>query len=222
MNTSARRAPVPSTCLPARDPEPFPYDSLPAHRPETAGENPASSPFNSPATIAAQQSQWRSLGREEALAEARKTLAEEIAKERSRLTSTLEQFQAARTAYFQKVEREVVGLALAIARKILHREAQVDPLLLAGIVRVALEQVESATTVGLRVNPKNAHDWRMYLSTHLPPSQMPDILEDSAQQLDVCRLETSVGTTDIGLEVQLKEIERGLLDLLAARPGATP
>jgi hypothetical protein len=28
-----------------------------------------------------------------------------------------------------------------------------------------------------------------------------------------------MGTTTIGLEVQLKEIEQGLMDLLSARPG---
>ena len=44
-------------------------------------------------------------------------------------------------------------LALAIARKILHREAQVDPLLLAGMVRVALEKIESHTKVSVRVHP---------------------------------------------------------------------
>ena len=34
--------------------------------------------------------------------------------------------------YFRRVEGDVVSLALAIARKMLHREVQIDPLLLAG------------------------------------------------------------------------------------------
>ena len=57
------------------------------------------------------------------------------------------QFTRDRASYFQKVEGEVVQLALGIARKILHREAQLDPLLLAGIVRVALEKIDGATGV---------------------------------------------------------------------------
>ena len=47
-------------------------------------------------------------------------------------------------------------LALSIARKILHREAQLDPLLLAGIVRVALEKIDGATEVVLRVHPQKS------------------------------------------------------------------
>ena len=63
------------------------------------------------------------------------------------------QFAAQREGYFQRVESEVVQLALSIARKILHREAQIDPLLLAGIVRVALESLNDGTQVRLRANP---------------------------------------------------------------------
>jgi flagellar biosynthesis/type III secretory pathway protein FliH len=33
-------------------------------------------------------------------------------------------------------------------------------------------------------------------------------------------LETELGITDLSLETQLKEIEQGLFDLLAQRPGA--
>jgi hypothetical protein len=45
--------------------------------------------------------------------------------------------------------------------------------------------------------------------------------EDSALRPGECRLETSLGSTEVGLESQLKEIETGLLDLLAERPEAT-
>jgi hypothetical protein len=33
-------------------------------------------------------------------------------------------------------------------------------------------------------------------------------------------LQTGLGTTELGLEVQLKEIEKGLMDLMARRPEA--
>ena len=49
---------------------------------------------------------------------------------------------------------------------------------------------------------------------------MPEIVEDPSQPLDACVLETAMGTAAFGLEVQLKEIEHGLMDILAARPGA--
>ncbi len=136
------------------------------------------------------------------------------------MAAGLSQFTRDRAAYFQKVEAEVVQLALNIARKILHREAQVDPLLLAGIVRVALEKIDGATGVVLRINPQNGAEWRRYLSTRLEPPDVPEIIEDPAQPVDSCALETSMGTARIGLDVQFKEIEQGLMDLLAVHPGA--
>ena len=71
---------------------------------------------------------------------------------------------AQREDYFQRVESEVVRLALSIARKILHREAQIDPLLLTGIVRVALESVNDGTQVRLRANPQEIPFWRDYFA----------------------------------------------------------
>ena len=59
-----------------------------------------------------------------------------------------EEFARERTKYFADVEAEVVKLALAIAARVLHREAELDPLLLTGVVRVALEKVaEDSATV---------------------------------------------------------------------------
>ena len=145
-----------------------------------------------------------------------------MARERASLAAALAHFSRDRANYFQKVESEVVQLALAIARKILHREAQVDPLLLAGIARVALEKIDGATTVVLRLHPQNASDWRGYLATQLDPAYLPEIVEDASQSPDSCTLETSMGQTSLGLDVQMKEIEQGLLDLLAARPGVSP
>ena len=46
-----------------------------------------------------------------------------------------------RDRYLHAVEHEVVKLALAVAARILRREAQMDPLLLTGAVRVALGQL---------------------------------------------------------------------------------
>ncbi len=147
-----------------------------------------------------------------------KSFEERLTRERSTLASALAQFTRDRAAYFQKVEGEVVQLALSIARKILHREAQLDPLLLAGIARVALEKIDGATGVVLRIHPRDAADWRRYLTTQLEAADLPEIVEDPAQSPESCTLETSMGTAAIGLEVQFKEIEQGLMDLLGARP----
>jgi flagellar assembly protein FliH len=55
----------------------------------------------------------------------------------------IESFTLERDRYLQTVEQEVVKLALAVAARILRREAQMDPLLLSGAVRVALGQLSA-------------------------------------------------------------------------------
>jgi flagellar biosynthesis/type III secretory pathway protein FliH len=85
-------------------------------------------------------------------------------------------------------------------------------------VRVALEQMEGATEVRLAVPAEQAAEWRRYLAAHLAPEAFPQIVEDAALEPQGCVLKTSMGTAQLGLEVQLKEIEKGLTDLLAARP----
>jgi flagellar assembly protein FliH len=114
-----------------------------------------------------------------------------------------------------------VQLALAIARKILHRETQIDPNALAGIVRVTLEKLDSGTKVALHVHPLEAADWRHYFACRLETVPAPEVYEDASVGRGECRIETSLGSTEVGLESQLKEIETGLIDLLAERPVAS-
>jgi flagellar assembly protein FliH len=223
MSTSPRLAPDPvARRAPTRprEPQPFPYYALPADAsPHEHSTDPARIKAAED-TVATREAQARQLGQAEGEAAARKSFDEQLARERSGVAAALAEFTRDRAAYFQKIEAEVVHLALSIARRILHREAQVDPILLAGIVRVALEKIDGATGVRLRLHPQNTANWQRYLALHLEPADLPEIVEDPAQPPDRCTLETAMGTAEIGLEVQLKEIERGLMDLLAARPGA--
>jgi flagellar assembly protein FliH len=131
---------------------------------------------------------------------------------------TLREFAAERHDYYRRVEVEVVQLALAIARKVLHREVQIDPQALAGIVLVTLEKLDRGTKIDLRVHPREVSEWRHYFSRQLEGDPLPDVHEDPGVAPGECRIETSLGSTDVGLESQLKEIETGLLDLLAERP----
>src|SRR5208282_6676020 len=87
----------------------------------------------------------RETGRREGETQAHAASEQHLAEIRESVNAALGEFARDRAQYYQQVETEVVQLTLAIARKILHREAQVDPLLLAGMVRITLEKIESAT-----------------------------------------------------------------------------
>jgi flagellar assembly protein FliH len=168
--------------------------------------------------LAEREAQVRQQGRQQGEAEAHAKFEEQLARERQAVAKAVADFARDRAAFYRKLEDAAVRLALSIARKILHREAQMDPLLLMGIVRVALEKIEGATSVTLVVNPKQAADWRAYFAGRAELATAADVLEDAAMPSDQCGLRTAMGTTEIGMEVQLKEIEQGLMDLLAARP----
>jgi len=134
-----------------------------------------------------------------------------------------ESFNAQRSRYFEDVEREVVKLALGVAARILRRESEMDPLLLSGAVRVALGQLSASTEVRLRVPASDLALWRDTIA-HLPNLNVkPAVVADERMSLGECRLETDLGSVDLGLESQLAEIERAFLERSgAAGEGAEP
>jgi flagellar assembly protein FliH len=140
------------------------------------------------------------------------------AKQRDEIAKALREFAYSRDQYFHQVEGEVVALALAIVRKILHREAQVEPMLLSGLVRVALEKMAASHTVRMRVHPSQIALWTQYFAEHPEMRVRPELSGDSSLEPNCCQIETEMGVTDLNLEMQLKEIEQGLFDLLAQRP----
>ena len=143
-----------------------------------------------------------------------------LVNERKKVAQTLEAFDRERKTYFERVEGEVVQLALAVARKILHREAQIDPLFLAGAVRVALEKVAAGSAVKLRVPETDIFKWRQIVALLKNVQPQPEVVGDPALPSGRCIMETDVGSTNISLDTQFREIERGLLDLLALRPAS--
>jgi flagellar assembly protein FliH len=140
-----------------------------------------------------------------------------VLRERQGLVNAVSQFQRSRERYFAEVEQEVVKLALAIAGRVLHREAQIDPLLLAGVVRVALEKMADRSGVVLRVAGPEVDAW-VQLFHPTEESERPRVVEDAQLARGECVLETRMGTVELGIGVQLEEIEKGFFDLLNHRP----
>jgi len=170
--------------------------------------------------LRAKEEQARAVGIREGETQARSRFEREITAERQVLAKAVQDFARDRENYFSHVEAEVVKLAIGIARKILHREVQVDPLLLAGVVRVALDKIAAGTSVRLRVHPDHVYAWHDFFSNQQEHRVVPELLGDASLGMGQCVLETALGTTELTLEAQLAEIERGFFDLLAQRPVA--
>jgi flagellar assembly protein FliH len=169
---------------------------------------------------AEQMSADMEVARNEARAEARleweQELENRVAGERRAVSKACEEFARERARYFAGVEAEVVKLALAIAARVLHREVKLDPLLLTGVVRVALEKVAEDSATVLRVPEDAVETWREFFAAS--PESSLQIVGDERLAAGECVLETTVGRVELGVSAQLDEIERGFFDLMQQRP----
>jgi flagellar assembly protein FliH len=162
----------------------------------------------------------REEGRREGQHAAEAALSAHQQQNQARIAATLEAFRVERQRYFTDVEREVVRLALSIAARVLHREAQLDPLFLAGAVRVALDKLADTSGVVLRVTPGQVLVWQEMFRLNENASAQPEILGDLSLPPGECVLETRLGTIEVGVRAQLEEIEKGFFDLLDQRPSS--
>jgi flagellar assembly protein FliH len=161
-----------------------------------------------------------SAGREQGLQEGRRieheaqtTAIKETDEQRKRqVLELIDQFAGQRDHYMHRVEQEVVKLALAVAARILRREAHMDPLLLTGAVRVALGQISDATVVRLRVPGGELGLWKDAIALLPNLAIKPELLAGEGMRLGDCVIETDIGSVDLGVRAQLGEIERGFFD----------
>ena len=158
----------------------------------------------------------RERGREEGRSAEREAQAPAAAAEaerrRQQMADLVEKFNRERDHYLQAVEQEAVRLALAVAARILRREAQMDPLLLTGAVRVALGQLAATSELRLRVPAKEADLWKETIALLPNLSVIPLVVAEEGMLVGDCTIESKVGTVDLGIRAQLGEIERGFFD----------
>jgi flagellar assembly protein FliH len=150
-------------------------------------------------------------------AQSRAEIEREVQRARGAIGEAVSHFSEQRDTYFRQVEGEVVQLALGIARRIIHRESQVDPKMIAALVHYELDQLDTATSVRLVVAPDALGYWNDAASS-MP--RTVEVVADRSITPGTLRMETALGSTAINFEGELKEIERGFFDLLSHRPAA--
>ncbi len=139
----------------------------------------------------------------------------------ARINAIAEAFAASRADYFRSVEAEVVRLALAIAAHVLHREAQMDALLLRGPVRVALEDLQQQSVCVLEVPEDAVAIWTRWLTECHPAAARVEVRGVPDVPSDYCRVKIDASTADLSVSSQLGEIERGFFDLLKHQPAVS-
>ena len=149
-------------------------------------------------------SEGRTVGHEQASAELQPVM--------DRLSRSLADLASVRSRVRKTAESDLLKLAIAIARRVLHRELTLDPSSIEGLIRVALEKLESRELCRVRVHPDQEPVIRTLLARF---SAAPvELIPDPTLQCGDVLFETAHGTLDGSIEAQLQEIERGFADRL--------
>jgi flagellar assembly protein FliH len=130
-----------------------------------------------------------------------------------RLTRSIEEIAGLKPTLAAQAEEGLLKLAVAVARRILHREISLDPDALAGIVRAALERVQIDEVCRVRAHPADAEMLRASLEISTLPRSFA-VEADAALERGAILLDIGRGKLDASVETQLAEIERGLADRL--------
>ena len=131
----------------------------------------------------------------------------------ARAGATLVAAAAARDRRLAGAEREVVALALDVARKVLGRELAQDRSAVADLAAQALAVARDRREVTLRVNPEDADAIRAAagrLGALLARAPGLDVREDPAVERGGAVVETEAGRVDARVEAQLAALARAI------------
>lgn len=154
-------------------------------------------------------SEGKAVGREQAGAELQSVL--------DQLGRSLATLSSLRSRIRGEAESDLLKLAISIARRVLHRELTLDPESIEGLIRVALDKLQSRELCRVRVHPDQEQAIRNSLE-RFSNSQKVELISDPSLQCGDVLFETAHGNLDASIESQLREIERGLADRLRRLP----
>ena len=164
------------------------------------------------ATAHAQVAQIATEAYEKGLAEARAQVDEEVnaavAELREKLTHTVSELEPLYALIAARAERDLVKLALEIARKVIHREVTSDFDIVLTLARVALERLHPRAIAKVLLHPDDLE----YVKTHrheLSHSSALEFIADLSVGRGGCIIQSEHGDIDARIEQQFASIERG-------------
>ena len=111
---------------------------------------------------------------------------------------------------YRIIEQEVVELALAIARKVICREVEVDKEVVVCVAREALSKVEDPGNVKIKMNPSDLqfiNETKYQLSELIGNIDHVTIEPGENIRSGGCIIETNLGDIDARIEKQLQAVE---------------
>ena len=135
---------------------------------------------------------------------------QETAQLARKLAATLDDLVRVRNEMIRHTEKQMVQLALAVARRVVHREVSLDPNLLLAMMRVALDRLSDAARVTVRLHPADHQGAIAALAGQESHSHVT-LSADARIPRGGCRVESDYGDIEAGVDGQIQEVARALL-----------
>lgn len=157
---------------------------------------------------------------EQGLAEGREAGRAEVRAQVERLAGMFYDLAKPFESLDAEVERELLTLAMALARQIVRRELKTDPTQIIGIIREAIAALPvAAREVRVHLHPEDA----AVIREHLAPTESERawaMVEDPVMARGGCQVSTSTSRIDMRLETRLGAILSELLGTERSAAGA--
>lgn len=139
------------------------------------------------------------------------------------LRIAVEDLHALREKVVRESEDELVKLIMMVARKVILREVAQDRRILSDVVQAAIAGLSERDEIIIRLNPDDyalvTTSREDYLRKELLTDKM-QLKPDSGVLPGSCQIDTEMGTIDAGIDAQLDEIFRRLLEERSMSTGA--
>jgi len=133
------------------------------------------------------------------------------------LQQGLLQLKNLRRDTYHRIEKEVVELALAIARQVICREVEVDKEVVVCVAREALAKVEDPAEIKIKMNPADLqfiNDAKIQFSELIGDIDNVTLEAGDNIQSGGCVIQTNLGEIDARIEKQLQAVEESFRTVL--------
>lgn len=137
------------------------------------------------------------------------------------LRTATEDVQSLREKVMRESEEDLIDLIMMVARKVILREVAMDRGILHNVVQTAIGALSERSEITIRLNPDD------YILTTSGPddsfrkellTERMRLKSDPAVLQGFCQIDSEMGTLDAGIDAQLDEIFRHMLEKRALLP----
>ncbi|HRH41971.1 MAG TPA: FliH/SctL family protein [Pyrinomonadaceae bacterium] len=136
-------------------------------------------------------------------------VAEKVTEIRNQLVETISEISNLANVITNRVEPQLIELALQIAKKIVGREVTIDREIALTLVKVSLGKLHTRSIAEVHLNPADF----AFVQTHQEKLNFRgslELVEDKSISVGGCLVHTETGDIDARIESQFDEIAHGL------------